>query len=37
MEGLAQLVAAYIRQAWPPFAAGVAVGIILGFAGGVLL
>jgi hypothetical protein len=30
MEGLKQLLTDYIRQSWPPFAAGTVLGFIIG-------
>lgn len=31
MENLKSVVAAYLRQSWPMFAAGVAVGLMIGW------
>lgn len=30
MEGLSQALAAYLRQAWPPFVVGAVLGLIVG-------
>lgn len=30
MDGLQQLISAYLRQSWPPFAAGAVLGLIVG-------